>query len=135
MVTLKNNYIHHVSGRAPKVAGNTLLHAINNYISDVKGHAFEIDIGAKILAEGNVIQSVPLVVEPPIGGQFFTADNTSVCSSYLGRPCQTNAVNGSGAFSGTDTDFLSNFKGKNIASANSASAVSPIPGSSGYGKI
>ncbi|KAF0640933.1 hypothetical protein FPSE5266_09996, partial [Fusarium pseudograminearum] len=30
LVTLKNNYIYRVSGRGPKVAGNTLLHAVNN---------------------------------------------------------------------------------------------------------
>jgi pectin lyase len=31
LVTFKNNYVHHFSGRAPKVGGNTLLHAVNNY--------------------------------------------------------------------------------------------------------
>jgi pectin lyase len=30
-VTLKGNYIHHTSGRSPKVGGSTLLHAVNNY--------------------------------------------------------------------------------------------------------
>jgi pectin lyase len=28
LVTLKGNYIYHFSGRAPKVQGNTLLHAV-----------------------------------------------------------------------------------------------------------
>lgn len=31
MITFKGNYVHHSSGRSPKVAGNTLLHAVNNY--------------------------------------------------------------------------------------------------------
>jgi hypothetical protein len=29
MVTMKGNYIHHTSGRSPKVGGNTLLHAVS----------------------------------------------------------------------------------------------------------
>lgn len=29
MVTLKGNYIYHMSGRSPKVAANTLLHAVS----------------------------------------------------------------------------------------------------------
>lgn len=29
LVTLKGNYIYHTSGRAPKVQGNTLLHAVS----------------------------------------------------------------------------------------------------------
>jgi pectin lyase len=36
LVTLKGNYIYHTSGRAPKVQGNTLLHAVcelSSYLS------------------------------------------------------------------------------------------------------
>lgn len=29
LVTLKGNYIHHTSGRSPKVQGNTVLHAVS----------------------------------------------------------------------------------------------------------
>jgi pectin lyase len=29
LVTMKGNYIYHTSGRAPKVQGNTLLHAVS----------------------------------------------------------------------------------------------------------
>lgn len=32
-ITLKNNYIHNFSGRAPKLGGSTVLHAVNNYVS------------------------------------------------------------------------------------------------------
>lgn len=32
-ITFKNNYVHHFSGRAPKLGGNTVLHAVNNYVS------------------------------------------------------------------------------------------------------
>jgi len=54
MITLKGNYIHHTSGRSPKVQGNTLLHAVNNYWYDIdsKGHAFELGQGGYVLAEG-----------------------------------------------------------------------------------
>jgi pectin lyase len=31
LVTLKGNYIYHTSGRAPKVQGNTLLHAVCSF--------------------------------------------------------------------------------------------------------
>jgi hypothetical protein len=33
-ITFKNNYVHHFSGRAPKLGGNTVLHAVNNYVSN-----------------------------------------------------------------------------------------------------
>jgi pectin lyase len=58
MVTMKGNYIHHTSGRSPKVGGNTLLHAVNNYWYANSGHAFEVGTGASIVAEGNVFQNV-----------------------------------------------------------------------------
>lgn len=32
-ITFKNNYVHHFSGRAPKLGGSTVLHAVNNYVS------------------------------------------------------------------------------------------------------
>lgn len=32
LVTMKGNYIHHTSGRGPKIQSNTLLHAVNNYV-------------------------------------------------------------------------------------------------------
>lgn len=31
-ITFKNNYVHHFSGRAPKLGGSTVLHAVNNYV-------------------------------------------------------------------------------------------------------
>jgi pectin lyase len=32
LITFKGNYVYHMSGRAPKVAGNTLLHAVCSYV-------------------------------------------------------------------------------------------------------
>ncbi|KAK6002402.1 hypothetical protein QM012_002040 [Aureobasidium pullulans] len=136
MITLKGNYIHHTSGRSPKIQGNTILHAVNNYWYDIdsKGHAFELGQGGYVLAEGNKIQNVATVIESGATGKYFTVPGSgSVCSSFIGRSCQSNAFGSSGAFSSADTSFLGNFKGKNIASAAAASSVSTA--NVGYGKI
>jgi pectin lyase len=139
LITFKNNYVHHFSGRAPKVGGNTLLHAVNNYFyqTDSSGHAFEIDSGGMVLAEGNVFQNVVNVVSE-VDGQAFTSPSTSanaVCSTYLGRTCQLNAYGSSGSFVYTDTSFLVNFNGKNIASATTADTAKSVASSAGYGKL
>ncbi|RYO94330.1 hypothetical protein DL764_007847 [Monosporascus ibericus] len=123
MVTLKGNFIHHTTGRSPKVAGNTLLHAVNNYFISSPGHNFEISAGGKVLAEGNVFTDASAPVESGMTGQLFTADNGSACRAVLGRNCAGNTLNNSGAFRGSSTDFLQNFAGKNIASASSSSQV------------
>lgn len=137
LITMKGNYIHHTSGRSPKVGGqgNTLLHAVNNYFYSNTGHAFDIEAGGMVVAEGNVFQNVntPLLNN---NGQLFSAPSTSanaVCSSSLGHTCQLNAFGSSGSFSGSQTDFLVNFKGKNVASA--AAASSNIANTAGVGKI
>ncbi len=141
LVTLKGNYIHHTSGRSPKVAGNTLLHAVNNYFYANSGHAFEVDSGAMIVAEGNVFQNVDYMVDPgsAVAGKIFTSPSTSTnaaCLSYLGHACQLNAFGSTTAYTGTDESFFSYFSGKNIASAATASsAQSSVPGNAGIGKI
>lgn len=132
-VTFKNNFIHNTSGRSPKVGGKTTLHAVNNYWGDIdpKGHAFEIDAGAQILAEGNVMEGVtkPVSVKD---GQLFTAEDPSACSSALGRDCVANKLSGSGAFSGTDSQVLGSF-GSGAAKADLD--ASGVPSSAGFGKL
>ncbi|CAI7635290.1 unnamed protein product [Penicillium palitans] len=140
LVTMKGNYIYHTSGRAPKVQGNTLLHAVNNYWFQNSGHAFEIGAGGYVLAEGNVFQNIVASVETPISGQLFSSpDSTTnaVCSSYLGRTCQLNGFGSSGTFDGrADTAFLANFAGKNIASAAAyTSVVASVNANAGQGKL
>ncbi|KEY71794.1 hypothetical protein S7711_06546 [Stachybotrys chartarum IBT 7711] len=138
MVTFKGNYIYHTSGRSPKVAGNTLLHAVNNYWHDNAGHAFEIDAGGQVLAEGNVFQNVNAPLDTSVAGKLFSSPNTSAnaaCSASLGRACQVNGFGSSGSFSGTDTSFLVNFQGKNIASASSYETAKNVPNTAGFGKI
>ncbi|GLI74370.1 hypothetical protein PoHVEF18_002607 [Penicillium ochrochloron] len=138
-VTMKGNYIYHTSGRAPKVQGSTLLHAVNNYWYDNSGHAFEIGSGGYVLAEGNVFQNIDTVVESPISGQLFTSPSTSAntaCSNYLGRVCQINGFGSSGTFSQSDTGFFSKFSGQNIASATAyTSVVSSVNSNAGQGKL
>ncbi|KAL4777965.1 pectin lyase fold/virulence factor [Aspergillus varians] len=139
MVTLKGNYIYHMSGRSPKVAANTLLHAVNNYWYDSSGHAFEIDAGGYVLAEGNVFQNIPTVVESPVNGQLFTspdANTNQICETYLGHTCQVNGFGSSGTFSQADEAFLVNFAGKNIASASAYTiAQSSVPSNAGQGNL
>ncbi|CAG7942862.1 unnamed protein product [Penicillium salamii] len=139
LVTMKGNYIYHTSGRSPKVQGNTLLHAVNNYWYSNSGHAFEIGSGGYVLAEGNVFQNIPTVVETPISGQLFASPDTTTnakCSSYLGRVCQVNGFGSSGTFNQADTNFLSNFAGKNIASASAyGTVVSSVTANAGQGKL
>ncbi|RYP44301.1 hypothetical protein DL768_009226 [Monosporascus sp. mg162] len=133
MVTLKGNYIHHTTGRSPKVGGNTLLHAVNNHFASSPGHNFEIAAGGKVLAEGNVFTAASTPVESGMTGQLFTAGNAAACKAALGRNCVANSLSSSGAFSGSSTDFLQNFKGKNIAPASAVSQVDSI--SAGFGII
>ncbi|KAI0592835.1 putative pectin lyase [Biscogniauxia sp. FL1348] len=135
-ITLKGNYIHHTSGRSPKVGGNTVLHAVNNYFGPSTGHNFEVGSGAYILAEGNVFDSVPTPVEDGAEGALFTADDTSACSSAIGRACVANSLSDSGTFSGTDTDVLSKFSDDTVATAEAVSVVtSSVPSSAGIGTI
>ncbi|KAJ5122458.1 CAZyme family PL1 [Penicillium atrosanguineum] len=139
LVTLKGNYIYHTSGRSPKVQGNTLLHAVNNYWYDNTGHAFEIGTGGYVLAEGNIFQNIDTIAESPIDGSLFTAPSTTeneVCSTYLGRVCQVNGFGSSGTFSQSDTGFLSDFEGKNIATATAyTSVVSSVTENAGQGNL
>lgn len=136
LVTLKGNYIHHTSGRSPKVAGNTLLHAVNNYFYANSGHAFEADQGAKIVLEGNIFQDVKAAAQSGLPGKFFASTgNNGACKSYLGHDCQPNSYSNSGSMSGSDTSILSGFSGKNVASAGAASTAQTLKNSAGYGRI
>lgn len=135
LITLKGNYIHHTSGRAPKMTGNTLLHAVNNYWYAVSGHAFDIGSGSMVVAEGNVFQNVVTPLLENLGKLFSSPSTTAnaACTAYLGHACVLNAFGSSGSFSGSDTSFFSNFNGKTIASAAAASAN--VANTAGIGKI
>ena len=135
LITMKGNYIHHTSGRSPKIGGNSLVHAVNNYWYSNSGHAFDNAAGGKVVAEGNVFQNVatPLLAN---AGKFFASPSTganAACSANLGHVCQLNSFGSSGTLTGTDTSFLSNFAGKSVASA--AKASSGVSSTAGVGKI
>lgn len=61
------------------------------------------------------------------------ANSNANCKAALGRACVLNAYGSSGTYTSTDTSFLTNFKGKNIASAAAASAN--VAKTAGVGKI
>ncbi|KAF1358835.1 pectin lyase A precursor [Lizonia empirigonia] len=137
MVTFKNNYVHHTSGRSPKVAGNTLLHAVNNHFHAI-AHAFEADSGSKILAEGNNFQNVDAPAQSGLPGQVFASDSATTnnqCKTYLGHNCERNSYDTSGTLAGSDTSFLSNFKSRNIASASTAATAKNVVNTAGYGRL
>ncbi|OBT88362.1 hypothetical protein VE02_02346 [Pseudogymnoascus sp. 03VT05] len=137
LITMKGNYIHHTSGRAPKVGSNTLLHAVNNYWYAVSGHAFDISSG-NVVAEGNVFQNVVTPLLSNSGNLFGSPDlNTNTqCAAYLGHNCQLNAFGSSGTLGGSSVNALVNFAGKNVASSVSSSGLaSSIAANAGIGKI
>ncbi|KAF2713008.1 polysaccharide lyase family 1 protein [Pleomassaria siparia CBS 279.74] len=135
LITMKNNYIHHTSGRSPKINGNSLVHAVNNYWYSNSGHAFDNGAGGKVVAEGNVFQNVATPLLENLG-KFYSSPSASanaVCKANLGHVCQTNSFGSSGTLSGTDSSFLSSFSGKTVASAGVASTA--VANTAGVGKI
>ncbi|KAL0940378.1 pectin lyase [Colletotrichum truncatum] len=138
MVTFKGNYVHHTSGRAPKIGGNSLVHIVNNYWYDNTGHAMEADTGAKVVLEGNVFQNVKASMQAGLAGKVFSspdANTNKACSSGLGHACQLNAYGSSGSLTGSDSSILSSFSGKNIASAGTANDAKAAATNAGFGKI
>lgn len=142
-ITLTGNYIHHTSGRGPKVGGtgSTTLHAVNNYFGPTSdsGHNFEIGDGGYVLAEGNYFSSVanPVETSSMTGSLYSVTSSDSSCESALGRACEANGFSSdSGSLDGTSSDVLSRFSGSTIAAAVSADEVSSsVPSSAGIGKI
>jgi pectin lyase len=125
-----------MSGRSPKVAGNTLLHAVNNYWHDSTGHNFETSGDAKVLVEGSVFQNCAAPIESGSTGRLFASSSaSSACSASLGRTCQANGFGSSGSLAGSDTSFLQYFAGKNVASATDYSTAKDVINTAGFGKI
>nr|WJZ62215.1 pectate lyase 1-like protein [Phytophthora litchii] len=95
-VSLVNNYIHQTSGRSPKVGGNTILHAANNYFYNNSGHNFDPTDESYTVAEGNYMDTCtePVLLDDDATGAFMvpTSDTQSYCESALGRDCIVNTV-------------------------------------------
>ncbi|KAK2049382.1 pectin lyase-like protein, partial [Colletotrichum somersetense] len=108
-ITLDKNYIHDVSGRAPKLGEAGTFQATNNLFSNIKGHTFELHPGTIALIEGNYFETV----DTPYKGDAFSnsfnvpdASAASACESQIGRACTVNSVDSSSgdfkALSGTN---------------------------------
>ncbi|KAG7383198.1 hypothetical protein PHYPSEUDO_003932 [Phytophthora pseudosyringae] len=99
-VSLLNNYIHHVSGRAPKI-DSSVVHAANNYWSNCSGHAFDIGDDAYVLIEGNYFDGEPTPnVEDSTGSLFVpTESNQDQCQADFFRECALNVLVDSGTLS------------------------------------
>ncbi|KAL4888164.1 putative pectin lyase F-2 [Aspergillus ambiguus] len=100
-ITFARNYIHHTSGRSPKLGETSYWHAYNNYWSDNTGHAFDAESTANALIEGNVFSNVntPLMEENLDAVFAVSADDESSCSGALGRSCIPNILTNSGELS------------------------------------
>jgi pectin lyase len=135
LITMKNNYIHHTSGRSPKIASGTLLHVVNNYWSSVAGHAFDISSGARVVAEGNYFSTVQTPLLAGSAGALFApaSGGSTACSTGLGRNCQGNVRVSSGTFDGTNTAAISAMQDRPIAAASAASTN--VANIAGVGKI
>ncbi|KAI9176136.1 hypothetical protein H9P43_006501 [Blastocladiella emersonii ATCC 22665] len=103
-ITLQGNYIHHTSGRGPKVGGtestiDVVVHAVNNVWSDVDGEAFGVHGKSVVLAEGNYLQNVKRPRTSDTEGTLLVAEtNAAQCKAGgIDRVCQANKLVGSGA--------------------------------------
>jgi len=139
-ITLDSNYIHHTSGRGPKIGGNTLVHAVNNYWYSVSGHAFDNEATGKVLAEGNVFDEVAQPIKPiTTPGQLFSSPNPAVnmrCRNDLRRTCRLNMNINSGPFTGFATGVLGGMQGKHVPGAYRAGSVkNQVLANAGVGKI
>jgi pectin lyase len=135
LITMKGNYIHHTSGRSPKIGGNSLVHAVNNMFYANTGHAFDNGAGGMTVAEGNVFQNVKTPLLEDLGQFFGSPDSNTnaVCKTNLGHACQLNTFGSSGTLGGSKSSFFADFSGKNVASASAAS--SNVANTAGVGKI
>ncbi|KAE8151656.1 pectin lyase fold/virulence factor [Aspergillus avenaceus] len=139
-VTFANNYLHHTSGRSPKLEFNSHWHAYNNYWENNSGHAFDVGEGVNALIEGNVFSNVKTPMNPDSkpGLTFAASSNdTSSCTSALGRACVANKLTSSGTLSGSDESVLSSWpKGESGVKVMSIDNVPTyVKSNAGTGKI
>ncbi|KAF4971537.1 hypothetical protein FZEAL_9821 [Fusarium zealandicum] len=136
-ITFKNNYIVKTSGRAPKVQGGTLLHAVNNVWEGNTGHALELGEGGSVVAEGNVFNGVKAAIEEGFTGKLFSSPDeaaNAACSDSLGHACEVNSFVDSGTLDGTDTSVLGEFSGK-CATAEPFASAEQVAAAAGFGTI
>ncbi|KAF2133801.1 polysaccharide lyase family 1 protein [Dothidotthia symphoricarpi CBS 119687] len=144
-ITFANNYVHSVSGRAPKIGGKVTFHAVNNYFADSKGHNFDTEPGSNVLLEGNFFQDckTPMVAADAThakGNIFNVPDSAaaSLCTAALGRVCMLNQLSGSGKFpSQKNASVMKVFNGVRNAPVATSARIVPnnVSKRAGVGKI
>ncbi|KAJ5178705.1 hypothetical protein N7492_001915 [Penicillium capsulatum] len=139
-VTFSGNYIHHTSGRSPKLEFNSYWHAYSNYWFNNTGHAFDVGEGTSALIEGNVFNQVktPFLEDSSPGQTFAVSSNDkSSCDSKLSRTCVANSLVSSGSLSASDEAVLSSWpsgeSGIDVMDANKVQ--SHVLGNAGVGKL
>jgi pectin lyase len=140
-VTFTGNYIHHTSGRSPKLTYPSHWHAYNNYWSENTGHAFDVGENSNALIEGNVFRHVntPLLTDGSGSGSVFavTQDNKATCESTLGRTCYPNALTSSGKLAASDKSVLTSLPAgeKGVSYMKADQVRSSVEANAGVGKI
>ncbi|KAL4155582.1 hypothetical protein PRNP1_007690 [Phytophthora ramorum] len=114
-VSLVNNYVHNTSGRSPKVGGNSIVHAANNYWYSNTGFSYDAVENGNVLLEGNYFESTAIPNKhdaETVGAIIVPSSSTqSACKSTLGRNCVENTVVKSGSLTGNrESAALSNTK-------------------------
>lgn len=130
-ITFKNNYVHHTSGRSPKVDEGSFVHIVNNYWYENSGHCFEGE-GGYALVEGNIFEAVNEIESDWSGAMFAPSSDSSSCDGAMGRDCMANAFTDSPTMEYSDTSALDKIEGLEVADAvDAASAKSSVYGSAG----
>ena len=140
-ITMAGNYLHNLSGRAPKVAGtgDVTLHAVNNFFSNMNGNSFDVGVGASAWVEGNVFENVlrPFASGSyTAGGMVYDKSGTG-CRSFVGRSCVANSVSDCGSFPTIDnTQIFAKFSGASVFKAAPISGVkASVLANAGIGKL
>lgn len=129
-ITFKGNYVHHTSGRSPKVDTGSFVHVLNNYWSTSSGHAFEGE-GGYALVEGNTFEDIAVMEQGWAGAMYAPSSDDSACSGALGRDCMANAYPGSPSLEESDTSALDEISGLEVADAVDAASAKSAASSAG----
>ena len=144
-LTLQNNWIHDISGRAPHAGGmqnaTNTIHFVNNLFDKMPGHALEpLTKTARLVLEGNYFRGVATLMQKgsDVGYVFGPADPVGAglnqqCQTALGRPCKGNVADG-GAKLPTDQaalNALSKAPKDALIVANDARTALDVPKSAG----
>ncbi|KAG6951782.1 hypothetical protein JG687_00013384 [Phytophthora cactorum] len=108
-------YVHNTSGRSPKVGGNSVIHAANNYWYSNSGFSYDVVENGNVLLEGNYFESTAVPNKndtETVGAIIVPSSSTQTkCKSTLGRNCIENTLVKCGTLSGNrESAALTNSK-------------------------